>query len=206
MLGVILAPDGNYSAQIQKSHDMAATYIGKLKHSKLSKQEKWTAVTTVLEPGVLYPLRPRKIDKILASFKCHSLGLNEHFLHAVRHGPMALGGMAIPNTMSKTTATRITYFLYHTHHNTYVGKKLDASITDLQLEIGTFQQFFSIPYQQYRHLTTTTLIKTIWGKPSPMASNCALHRIPHGALSHKAWGTKHSWILQLLVASSHKAR
>jgi hypothetical protein len=75
--------------------------------------------------------------------------------------------MAIPNTMTKTTATRLTYFFYHIHLNTNVGKKLDALITFFQLEIGTFNQFLSTPYQLYRHLGTKTLIKTLWGETEP---------------------------------------
>ncbi len=164
---------------------MAATYIGKLKHSKLSKEAKWTAVTTILEPGVLYPLMALnstrtdidKIDKILAKFKCNALGLNEHFPRAVLYGPLALGGMALPNTITKTTTTRLTYFFHHTRLNTNVGKKLDASITFLQFEIGTFQQFLSIPYNHYGHLATKTLMKTIWGETEP--NNLQLHLSPN---------------------------
>jgi hypothetical protein len=64
----------------------------------------------------------KKIDKILSSFKCHSLGLNEHFPWAVLHGPMSLGGLSIPNTLSKNTTIRLTYFFYHSRRNTSVGK------------------------------------------------------------------------------------
>jgi hypothetical protein len=174
-LGVILAPDGNCSHQIQKCRELAATYIGKIKHSKLSKQAKWTAVTTILEPAVLYPLMAvnsakkdlEKIDKILTTFKCSALGLNEHFPRVVLHGPMALGGMSLPNTIKKTTSTRLTYFFYHTRLNTQIGKKLDASITFLQYEAGLFDQFLTLPFSQYGHLCTTTLIKTIWGETEP---------------------------------------
>jgi hypothetical protein len=111
--GVILAPVGNCSQQKKTSMDLAATYIGKIKHSKLTKHAKWTAVTTILEPAVPYPLMAinsskkdlKHIDKVLTAFKCHALGLNKHFPRAVLHGPMALGGMSIPNTVTKNTST-----------------------------------------------------------------------------------------------------
>ncbi len=80
---------------------------------------------------------------------------------------MALGGMELPNTISKTTSTRLNYFFYHTRSNTTIGKKLDASITFLQIEIGTFQQFFTLPFTQYGHLATKTLVKTLWGETEP---------------------------------------
>lgn len=206
-LGVILAPDGNCSTQIKTSHDIAATYVGKLKHSKLSKQAKWTAVTTILEPGVLYPLMAlnstkrdlEKIDKILATVKCHALGLNEHFPRAILHGPLAPGGMAIPNTITKTTATRLTYFFYHIRLNTNVGKKLDASITFLQLETGTFNQFLSTPYQLYGHLVTKTLIKTIWGETEP--NNIQLRPSPGATWNPEPQGTQDIALIDIAVAN-----
>jgi hypothetical protein len=121
-LGVILAPDGNCSQQIAQCQEMAASYIGKLRHSKLSQKAKWTAITSILEPGVMYPLiitnstrkDLEKIDKIFTPFKCQSLGLNEHFPRTVLYGPLSLGGLALPSTISKTTSSRLTYFFYHT--------------------------------------------------------------------------------------------
>jgi hypothetical protein len=98
---------------------MAATYIGKMKHSKLPKHAKWTAVTNILEPAVLYPLMAlnstkkdlEQVDRILTTFRCSALGLNEHFPRAILRGSMALGGMSLPNTIiSKTTSTCLTYF------------------------------------------------------------------------------------------------
>lgn len=87
-LGVMLAPDRNCCTQIQTCHSMASAFIGKIKHSKLSKHANWTAVTTFLEPGINYPLMATLsthkdltcIDKTLDLFKCHALGLYEHFL------------------------------------------------------------------------------------------------------------------------------
>jgi hypothetical protein len=55
-LGAIIAPNGNGKAQILHTYTKTCEYIGKIKHSKLSNTAKWTAITTVLEPGVLYPM------------------------------------------------------------------------------------------------------------------------------------------------------
>jgi hypothetical protein len=76
---------------------------------------------TVLEPGVLYPMMAclyepqeiQKIEKIIARAKCAAMGLNEHFPRAIYYGPYALGGLGIPSIPTKTTITRINYFLYH---------------------------------------------------------------------------------------------
>jgi hypothetical protein len=49
-LGVIMAPDGSSKDQIKTSLSKALVFIGKIKHSNLSKQAKWTAITSLLEP------------------------------------------------------------------------------------------------------------------------------------------------------------
>lgn len=77
-----------------------------------------------------------RIDKIFTKMKCHALGLNEHFPCAVLHGPLHLGGMAIPTGQSKTTATRLNYFMYHIRSEMVISNKLDSSIAFAQLEVG----------------------------------------------------------------------
>jgi hypothetical protein len=109
----MFAPDGNNKHQIQVTHEKAVAYCNKIKRSKLPKQAKWAALTTVLEPKILYPLMAcssdtldfSRIDRTLSTAKCHALGLNGHFPWAVLHGHMHLGGMAIPTAISKTTTT-----------------------------------------------------------------------------------------------------
>ncbi len=174
-LGVIMAPDGNCHQQIKQCIEKAKQYIGKIKHSKLSNRAKWTATTTILEPGVTYPLMAtlcsqkemESIERILISFKCHALGLNPHFPRAVLYGPMLMGGLELPSTISKISSTRINYFLYHTRLNTDIGHKLDASRTFLQMEIGLFEQVLTTSHILYGHLGTRSLIKTIWAETEP---------------------------------------
>jgi hypothetical protein len=99
--------------------------------------------------------------------KCNALGLNEHFPRAVIYGPLHLGGLAIPTTLSSTATTRINYFLYHTRNSSKVGIKLEASIIYLQLEIGIFNSFLTSSYEQYGYLATKTLMKQIWAETEP---------------------------------------
>jgi hypothetical protein len=161
-LGVILAPNGDCKQQIRTSINKANVFLGKIKHSKLSNQAKWTEITSIMEPEVQYPLISTycdrkdidKIDRVITRAKCNALGLNPHFPRAVLHGPLHLGGMAIPTSLSKTILSRINYFLYHTRTSTRVGMKLDASIIFLQLEVGLFDSFFSSSYATYGHLAT----------------------------------------------------
>lgn len=61
----------------------------------------------------------------------------------------------------------INYFLFHTRYNTKVGEKLNASLSCLQIECGTFQHFLSSSFLQYRHYATNTLLKCLWEETEP---------------------------------------
>jgi len=108
-LGVILSPDGKGMNQLKATLSKAKEFFGKFLNSSLSSKAKWMAVTTVIEPALLYPLVtsifPLKnfqpIDSITSQMQCVSLGLNRHFPRAVLHGPMSLGGLGCPSASQK---------------------------------------------------------------------------------------------------------
>jgi hypothetical protein len=51
----MLAPDGNCTEQFKKCNDMARAYLNRIRCSKLTTKMKWTAITSIMEPSVLYP-------------------------------------------------------------------------------------------------------------------------------------------------------
>ncbi len=108
-----------------------------------------------------------KIERVITRAKCNALGLNEHFPRAIIYGPTQYGGMAIPTSLSKTSTTRLNYFLYHIRETSNVGTKLEASIIYLQLEIGLFTSLFSSSFSTYGFLATKTLVKQIWSETEP---------------------------------------
>jgi hypothetical protein len=66
----------------------------------MSQEAKWIAVTTVIEPSIIYPLlnmnfspdQIKPIESILSQIKCAASGLNRNFPRAALHGPTILGG------------------------------------------------------------------------------------------------------------------
>lgn len=58
-----MAPDGNCKQQVIWCLTKAKSAKGKLKHSKLSPQAKWAVVTSIIEPGVQYPLIASLVDR-----------------------------------------------------------------------------------------------------------------------------------------------
>jgi hypothetical protein len=189
-LGVHLAPNGSSNTQTRVCIDKAEAFLGKLKHSKLPQQTKWKAITTVLSPGVLYPLVSSmctkcdldKIEQVMARAKCHAPGLNKHFPRALLYGPQSLGGMQLPTANAYTTIERITYFLFHIRTSTKIDQKLEISLALLQLEAGIMQPFLSSSYETYGCLATTTLIKCIWAQTEPFGlylhPNTESHWVP----------------------------
>jgi hypothetical protein len=102
----------------------------------MSSKAKWVAVTTVIQPAIVYPLLTVKyspteidpIDSILSQMKCNALGLNRNFPRAVIHGPMVLGGLGIPSLHQKNTKDLITCFLFNLRKASSVRVKLEISI------------------------------------------------------------------------------
>ncbi len=174
-LGVHLAPNGNSTTQTKVCIEKAKSFLGKLRHSKLPQQTKWKAITTVMSPGVLYPLVAStctkdeldRIDRVIASAKCNALGLNEHFPRALLYGPLSYGGMQLPTAHASTVIERINYFLYHTRLSTNIGQKLEISLAFTQLETGLLQPFLSSSYTSYGTYATSTLMKCIWAQTEP---------------------------------------
>jgi hypothetical protein len=133
-LGVHLAPNGNSSTQTKICMEKAQAFLGKLKHSKLSKQTKWKAITTVMSPGVLYPLVTStctkkdldRIERVIASAKCNALGLNEHFPQALLYGPLCYGGMQLPSAHASTLCDRVNYFYTISANQQVSGRNLKS--------------------------------------------------------------------------------
>jgi hypothetical protein len=120
-LGVLLSPDGDGRNQLRLCLSRAKEFLGKFKNSSMPNKAKWIAVTTVIEPAIIYPLlnttfSPKDIspiDSCLSQMKCSALGLNRNFPRAVLHGPTGLGGLGIPSICQKNIKDLITYFLYN---------------------------------------------------------------------------------------------
>lgn len=162
MLGAIISPDGSGSKQIQHLIYKAKEIFGNFVNSSLSQQDKWIAVTSVIEPSLIYPLVStfyyekdiHPLDSITSEMKCLSLGLNWHFPHAILHGPTQLGGIQIPSTSQKNSKDRLTYFLYNIRGNSTITTKLNIAIIYTQVEVEFFEQFFALSYFNTGHLVS----------------------------------------------------
>jgi len=174
-LGVILSPDGKGKLQLQTTLKKAKEFYSKFMNSSLSQKAKWVAISTVIEPAIIYSLvnsyfskeEFTLIDSLMSQIKCVALGLNRHFPRALLHGPLLLGGLGVPPTLQKNAKDRLNYFLFNMRCPSTISQKFDISIVYTQIEIGTFEQFFSISYNEYGHLVFPSYCVQIWQEMEP---------------------------------------
>jgi hypothetical protein len=68
-LGVILTPDGKGDSQIKHCLNKAREFLRKFSNCSMPQEAKWIAITTVIEPAMIYPLlntsfSPKQIKSI----------------------------------------------------------------------------------------------------------------------------------------------
>lgn len=103
----------------------------------------------------------------MSSFQCSSLALNRHFPRAILYGPALLGGIGLPSPSARATKERINYFLYNIRRPPFIQQSFEVSLIFMQLEIVSFQQFFSQSYLRYGHLATKSMGVQIWSETEP---------------------------------------
>jgi hypothetical protein len=172
---VILAPDGKGNAQLKHSLAKAKEFLGKFKNCSMSQEATWIAVSTIIEPAIIYPLlntsfssqNIQPIDSVLSQLKCTALGFNRNFPRAVIHGPKIIGVAGIPSLTQKNTKDRVTYFLYNLRKCSTIRDNLEASIIYTQIEVGSFDHFLTLPFATYGHLATEVSCVQFWGDTEP---------------------------------------
>jgi hypothetical protein len=160
---------------VTNSSPKAKKILGKFLNSSLSQCDKLVAISSVIEPSLIYPLVNiffsekdiRPLDSITYQMKCISLGLKHHFPRALLHGPTQLGGIQIPSKSQKNSKDRLKYFLYNIKDNSYITLKLEMSIIYNQIEIGHFNQFFTLPVSSTGHLVSDSFCVQLWKELEP---------------------------------------
>jgi len=174
-LGVTLAPDGSAVKQLQLITLHAREIQGKLHNSSLLLWNRWIALSSIIEPSLLYPLvntyftskQIQPYECIMSTLQCNALGLNSHFPRALLHSSVLLGGIGIPSQTQKTTKDRINYFLYNVQRPSITRDKFEASILFTQLEVGTRDHHLCCSYNRYGHLATISYAVQLWAECKP---------------------------------------
>jgi len=173
--------------QLKHCLSRAKEFLGKFRNTSMSPHAKRLAITTFIEPAILYPLlntfyslaEIKPIESILSQLKCSALGLNRNFPHAVLHCPILLGGIGIPSLTQKNAKDRILYFLFNLCRRSTVRDKLEVSIIYTQMEVRTFPHYLTCSYAMFGHLATMVACVQIWRDTEPFG----LHLRPAQGIS-----------------------
>jgi len=135
-LGAIIDPTGSATSQLSHTVSKAKDFYGKFLNASVSQATKWAAITTVIEPALLYPLvniqyseeHVKPLNSITSQKKCIALGLNRHFKRAILHGPPSLGGIGTPSSSQKIILEKLNYFFYNVCRDSTNNFKFEISI------------------------------------------------------------------------------
>ena len=83
-----------------------------------------------------------------------------------RYLPAAFCGMGLYNLVTKTTAANLNSFLQHYNTNSALGTTIQATLENLQLELGVRGFPLHYDYDIWSVLATNSWIKSLWEKKS----------------------------------------
>ena len=169
-LGLMIAPDGNVTAEVTKQRDRVRQWAASFAKSDLSNMDKWVGYNSCVKPAVLYPLMGQQItaeamaevQRIVNKMVCNAVGVNSHFPRALLHGPIEIGGMGIAPLWVEALVDKVTYFLHHVRGTGTVTQELKASIALVQLEVGSGASFFELHFDIWGALATPCWVSNLW--------------------------------------------
>ena len=166
MLGVYMAPDGNTAPQVKALKDKARLWAAQIEQGFLPSQDVWTAMTCGIIKALQYPLPAL----LLSRDECRSIltpvieaglprcGLTRKLPLAIRNGPVAFGGLGLPDLYLHMGVTRVQKLVEHMWLSTPTTKLIDCGLSNLLLEAGVSGNIFGQPFR----LITSYLHSTSW--------------------------------------------
>ena len=163
ILGVHLAPNGDFSKQIQVLKDKAHQFALRLRTPSLTPQDVKTFHRTMYAPGMRYVLPALAIDEeelqqvqtqIIPAI-LNKLGHSSKTPTAIRHGPLALGGLDLLDLRTEMGISQLKYLRDAIYSNSETGRLLLMNIQYSQLESGISEQLLEHPGIHIPYLTKT---------------------------------------------------
>jgi len=176
-LGVRLAPDGNWTAEVAYLHSIAQDWQVKMAASKLSSHDAMFSLKNVVLRKLHYPLTtttftPQQCLQIMTPILKQGLpkaGVVRTFPRALAHGPLQYGGLDIPYMYTKQLIAHVTTLLrYGPHPDDLTGSLLHATAESMRLETGYIGELLSVPLILADNVTNSWL-KHVWQSTQAVA-------------------------------------
>ena len=171
-LGLFARPDGVNSPHMDQMKARLETWTVKVKNRILPTRSVWTSYTHQLWAGMRYGLGEssatmKELSKGLGSadfYLISSLGVVRSIKKEWRYLPPTFSGMGLFDLTTETTAATINAFLQHYGTDSPVGVTLQATLENLQIELGVRGCPLDYDFETWGHLATNSWAKSLWEK------------------------------------------
>jgi hypothetical protein len=163
ILGVYLAPDGNFFDQLRVLKTKADGYAIRLRSPKLTPRDIQIFHKTMYSPAMRYVLPCLAIDEEelgpvqtqVISAMLQKLGYSSKLPTAIRYGPAELGGLEFLDLQTELGISTLKYMRNKIYSNTEAGKLMLLNVKYSQIESGMSEPILEHPGIQIRYLTPT---------------------------------------------------
>jgi hypothetical protein len=157
-LGVHISPSGSNKGAIRIMTDTALEYAQAITSSHLTRADTLTSYVQHLLPKIRYQLPAlslstadcNKLMTPILKAALPKLHINRNTAGSIVHGPVTLGGMALPHLATVQGIDKLHLLLGHTRLEDDTGKLLQIDLSYVQLLSGATSLFLNKPYSAYR--------------------------------------------------------
>jgi len=169
-LGVYLSPSGTSQLQTKVLRQHADKYKSQLLFSTLTPLEAYCCYMQYIRLRLTYPLA----CSTLMQQQCHyvqtpaleailpKLHLNQHTLRAILVASSRYGGLEIPEKYTDQGYFQLKLMVGHPKLKDEVGNLILSLITHTQVQTGSVQPIFTLPYPTYHKWIDHTWVTSIW--------------------------------------------
>jgi hypothetical protein len=180
-LGIYDAPSGGNQGHLEYIFGKLTKWIARMRNGHLPSHMAWVAYKQQLWPGIRYGLGTMTNDLESTEMIFDKadyetmpiLGVARTVKRELRKLHPTFRGFGLFHLPTEQLICRINTLLQHYHTSTSTSKKLDASLRNLQLQLGTPYNPLTLPFNKWGHLAPLSWVKMLW--QSMDAFNIQLH-------------------------------
>jgi hypothetical protein len=170
-LGIHDSPaGGNNASHLTYIKEKATQWVTRMQNGHLPNHIAWVAYKHQLWLGLRYGLGTmtnnlEAAEQLLDDTDWKTLnilGVLWNITKGLLRLDTTFGGFGLFSLSTKQLICRVNMLLQHYHVSTNLGKKLDASLRYLQLQLGTPHNPFTLDYKRWSHLALLLWIKMLW--------------------------------------------
>ena len=166
ILGVHLAPNGDFSQQLIVLKDKADVLASRLRSPKLTPQDIQTFHRTMYTPAMKYVLPTMAVDeealstvqtKVLASM-LQKLGYSSKLPTEIRHGPAEMGGLDLLDLRTELGISTLQFVRDAVYKGSEAGKLIILNVKYSQIESGIAEPLMEKPSIYVSYLTPSWIL------------------------------------------------